>query len=85
LAATSAPIQIDEKLILQSAQDGKSNFRKLVEASGTYAGDTPKTESEKLGQAVDAATKPDCFDRSGAASLFSIPIMIYRAAKDKCK
>ena len=82
---TNVTLRIDSNLFKDAARESKSHFRQLAESSGTYTGDPQKSPAQRLSSAVNAAETPDCLDRSGGASLLSIPGMIYRMAKDKCR
>jgi hypothetical protein len=84
LPASSALV-LDRSTLSSINRDSKSNFRQLVDASAAYAGDQKMSASQTLAASVDAAAKPDCLDRNGGGSLFSIPIIVYLLVKDKCK
>jgi hypothetical protein len=57
----------------------------MAALSGTYIGDDPVSESEKLAGAIAQTAKEDCLGPNASGSLLSIFAIAYRAAKGKCK
>lgn len=57
----------------------------MAAISGTYVGNDPVSESEKLAGAIAQTAKGDCLGPNGSGSLLSIFAIAYRATKGKFK
>ena len=81
----SAPIKIDLATIRAANRASKSAVRNMAETSGTYFGDEPSSQSEKLSGAIARTAKEDCLGPNAGGSLLSIFVIPYMAATGKCK
>jgi hypothetical protein len=81
----SAPIRLDAATIRAANQASKSEVDKMAAASGTYIGDDPASESEKLGGEIKRIAKEDCLAPNPGGSILSVLAIAYQAARSKCK
>jgi hypothetical protein len=81
----SAPIRLDAATIRVANQASKSEVNKMAEVSGTYIGDDPASESEKLGGEIKRIAKEDCLAPNPGGSILSVLAIAYQAARSKCK
>jgi hypothetical protein len=81
----SAPIRLDAATIRAANQASKSEVDKMAAVSGTYIGDDPVSESEKLAGAIKRIAKEDCLAPNPGGSILSVFVIAYQAAKSKCK
>lgn len=81
----SAPIRLDAAIIRAANQASKSEVNKMAAASGTYIGDGPASETEKLAGAITRTAKEDCLAANPGGSILSALAIAYQAARSKCK
>lgn len=86
MAPASAPLRLDRSVIRTAAQAAKTDLQTMAEASGTYIGDKPISQAEKLAKGVARSEKPDCFGpQTGGAGLLAVVIIPIMVMTDKCK
>jgi hypothetical protein len=81
----SAPIRLDAATIRAANHASKSEVRKMAAVSGTYVGDDPVSESDKLAGAITRIAKEDCLAPNPGGSILSVLVIVYQAARSKCK
>jgi hypothetical protein len=81
----SAPLKLDAATIRAANHASKSEVMKMAAISGTYIGDDPVSESEKLTGAIARTAKEDCLGPKAGGSLLSLFVIAYQAAKGECK
>ncbi len=81
----SSPIRLDAATIRAANRASKSEVNKMAAVSGTYTGDEPVSESEKLAGEISRIAKEDCLAPNPGGSILSIFVIAYQAARSKCK
>ena len=84
-AAASAPLNLDAQVIRSANLASKSDVRKMAEASGSYIGNQPISDTEKQSRAIARSAKEDCLGPNSGGSLLSVLVIVYMAASSKCK
>lgn len=79
----SAPLRIDTHVIREASRAGKSDARRMADASAAYFGDTRATEQEQLAASIAKTGKPACIRPGG--SLLSIFVIAYEVVNEKCR
>ena len=83
--AASAPLKLDAQVIRSASLASKSDVRKMAEASGSYIGNQPISDTEKQSRAIARSAKEDCLGPNSGGSLLSVLVIAYMAASSKCK